>query len=197
MQPDNTLPNVPEKAIEQQPSNIEQIKTPEVAQSTPEGDDPNWKSFREARKRDIAAREAAEKIAREKEAEAAALKAAMEAAFTKMQPQQSQQNYYNEQPEESEDERIDKKVAAALAAREAEYRNQSAQREAAELPQRLNRAYPDYNQVVSEENGAYLEYHHPELYRALLRQPENFETCTDIYNAENWARMQRILKGVS
>ncbi len=163
---------------------VNQKVEPNVAQDNnenkaPTEEDPNWKAFREARKKDRAEREAAEKRASEKEAEAAALKAAMEAAFAKSSQQPSYQNEY--QAEESEDERIEKKVQAAIAQREGAAEKTRREREKAELPNRLLQAYPDYNQVVSEENGAYLEYHHPELYRSLLRQPENFDTCSDIY----------------
>lgn len=149
-------------------------------------EDPNWRAFREARKRDKAEREAAERRAAEKEAEATALKAAMEAAFGKsraIQDSSSRQGAFDVDysNEETEDERIEKKVQAAIAAREAAYEKARIEREQTELPKRLTEAYPDYNQVVNEENGAYLEYHHPELYRSLLRQPENFQTCSDIY----------------
>jgi len=66
-------------------------------------EDHNWKAFREARKKDRAEREAAEKRAAEKEEEAAALKAAMEAAFSRTSPA-PQQNYYSSEgfePDES------------------------------------------------------------------------------------------------
>ncbi len=145
-------------------------------------EDPNWKAFREARKKDKSDKEAAEKRAAEKEAEATALKAAMEAAFSKQSAVISRNSgYIEDEVELTEDERIEKKVQAAITAREAASEKSRYERERNELPQRLIQAFPDYNQVVNEENGAYLEYHHPELYRSLLRQPENFETCSDIY----------------
>lgn len=146
-------------------------------------EDPNWRSFREARKRDKEERQAAERRAAEKEAEANALKAAMEAAFQRGSNNISQSQTYSEgyNQEETEDERIERKVQAAIAIRETAAAKERHEREKQELPQRLLSAYPDYNNVVNEENGAYLEYHHPELYRAMLRQPENFDTCSDIY----------------
>lgn len=147
-----------------------------------EEENPNWKAFREARKKDKAEREAAEKRAAEKQAEAEALKSAMEALLNKSGAIPTHPNqYYQEQSEETEDERIEKKVHAAIAKREAESEKIRREREQQELPQRLVQAFPDYHQVVNEENGAYLEYHHPELYRSLLRQPENFETLSDVY----------------
>ncbi len=163
---------------------IDPVASP--AQATDTQEDPNWKAFREARKRDLENQRLAEQKALEKEAEVTALKAAMEAAFSKNQPQQSlhSHGYHpDDLHEESEDERIEKKVKIAIAAREEEYKKQIAQRAQQELPTLLAKTYPDYKNIVNEENGAYLEYHHPELYRALIRQPENFESCTDIYNA--------------
>ncbi len=142
-------------------------------------EDPNWKSFREARKKDKAAKEAAEKRAVEKEAEVKAYKEAMEAAFSKNVPQHNHQNDY--ESVETEEERIDKRVQAIIEAREKQAEKIRYEREKNELPNRLLQAFPDYNEVVNEENGTYLEYHHPELYRSLLRQPENFDTCSDIY----------------
>jgi hypothetical protein len=159
--------NLLEKPVENKPSD------PEV--------DPNWRAFREARKKDKAEREAAERKAIEKEAEVAALKAAMEAAFAKSPApvQQSQDYQYHE--EETEDQKIERKVQKIITEREAQFEKQRIEREKTELPKRVLQAYPDYHEVVSEENGAYLEYHYPEIYRSLLRQPENFETYADTY----------------
>src|SRR5271169_6729948 len=68
---------------------------PEVKTEESKTEDPNWKAFREARKKDRADREAAEKRAADKEAEVTALKAAMEAAFSKSAPTpQAYQQYY-------------------------------------------------------------------------------------------------------
>jgi hypothetical protein len=157
-------------------TNLDQVKVDTNLQQQPEGD-PNWKAFREQRKREAIEKAEAIKRANEKEAENAALKAAMEAALANT-PRQ----YSNQEPQdETEDERLEKKIQAAIAKRDAEFHRQMAENEKKALPQKLLQAFPDYEQVVNEENGAYLEYHHPELYRSLLRQPENFESCSDIY----------------
>lgn len=163
---------------------VEQNLTPQANEEKKSEvqDDPNFKAFREARKKDKAEREAAERRASEKEAEALALKSAMEALLNKSNPQPQPYSYQNNYPEEeTEDQKIDKKVQAAIAIREAASEKARIEREQRELPQRITQAYPDYHQVVNEENGAYLEYHYPELYRSLLRQPENFETLSDTY----------------
>jgi hypothetical protein len=242
--------NLTQKTNEKPNNNIADVAAAASVNNGMDGEDPNWKAFREARKRDKEQREAAETRAREKEAEATALKAAMEAAFAKSSPQQNNSNYQDsyQQHEETEDERIEKKVQAAIASRDAAMAKERVIREQQALPERLKASFPDYYNVVNEETGAYLEYHHPELYRSILRQPENFETCSDIYHlvkkyvpnvagvkkdsakadanynkpksisttgvtqpgeamtsarldeekkAANWARMQKILKGVS
>jgi hypothetical protein len=145
-------------------------------------EDPNWKVVRENLKKAKQEREIAEKKAIDLQAQTEALKAAMEAAFSKSSPPQ-QQMYSQDgyQPEETEDERIEKKVQAALAAREQAYEKTRHEKERQELPDKLRDVFSDYDQVVNEENGAYMAYHYPEIYRSLIRQPENFQTCSDIY----------------
>lgn len=165
-------------------ANNQQQKTLESGTETSE--DPNWRAFREARKKDRADKEAAERRAAEKEAEATALKAAMEAAFSKSAPTpQAYQQYYgmNEQPEESEEQRIEKKVEAILAQREKLYAQQQAEREMKEYPNRIQKEFPDFRQVCSQENLDYLDYHYPEVSRPLQRLGDGFDKWHDIYHA--------------
>ncbi len=150
--------------------------------------DPNWKAFREARKIDRELMKAAEKKAAEKEAEATALKEAMEAAFARNAPsQQAQQQYYGmnqtEIPDETEDQRIEKKVNALLAQKEQQFAKQQQEREQIELPNRLKRDFPDFDKVCSQENLDYLDYHFPEVSRPLDRLPQGYERWHDIYHA--------------
>lgn len=242
-----------------QPPSVEPNLNQKVAESIPNTDqkqesqeDPNWKAFREARKKDREARTAAEERAAEKEREAAALKAAMEAAFGAKQAPSTQayQDYYgiNQQPEESEEQRIERKVNELLAKKEEQYKREQAEYERTEYPKRLLRDFPDFNQVCSQENLDYLDYHYPEISRPLQRLGEGYDKWSDTYQAvkklipnhanakkeavradinsqkprsmassgpspsgepvreswqqaedrraSNWARMQRILKGV-
>ena len=215
-------------------------------------EDPNWRAFREARKKDRLEREAAEQKAAEKEREVAALKAAMEAAFTKQQAPSTQayQDYYamNQQPEETEEQRIERKVNEMLSKKEEQYKQQQADYERQTYPQRLLREMPDFNQVCSQENLDYLDFHFPEVSRPLQRLGDGYDKWSDTYaavkkfipnhstakreamkadintnkprsmsssgpsptgepvrqtwqeaeerKAANWARMQRVLKGV-
>lgn len=237
-------------------ANISQQKIENITenQENAEADkDPNWRAFREARKKDRAEKEAALRRAAEKEAEAAALKAAMEAAFSKSAPSpQAYQQYYGinqfDQSEESEEQKIERKVNEIIAKKEREFQQLEQEREAKEWPERLKRQIPDVWAVCSQENLDYLDYHYPELSRPLQRLNEGFDKWHDIYHAikklipnhstakkeavradinstkprsissseltppgqapretwqqseqrraENWARMQRVMKGI-
>jgi hypothetical protein len=156
--------------------------------STEAEGDPNWKAFREARKVDRLERQEAEKKAQEKEAEIVALKAAMEAAFSKSAPSpQAYQQYYNQnsydEPEETEDQRIEKKVNALLNAKEEKYRKEAQEREQKEYPNRLMKDFPDFNSVVSQENLDYIDYHYPELSRPMQRLQDGYDKWADTYRA--------------
>jgi hypothetical protein len=189
---------VPEASIEQDPkvekTEVVEVKggsTPSNAEQQPEPStdsaDANWKAFREARKRDRIEKEAAERRAAEKEAEVAALKAAMEAAFAKEDHRipsgkvQAHSGGYED--DETEDQRIERKVQAALALKEEQQRQYQLQMEQKEYPNRLSRDYPDFGSIVNEENLDYLEYHYPEIARPLKRQTECYDKWADIYHA--------------
>lgn len=151
-------------------------------------EDPNWRAFREARKKDRADREAAERRAADKEAEATALKAAMDAVLSaKSSPsQQAYQQYYGmnqEQPDETEEQRIDRKVSEQIAKREQHYEQQRAEQEQREYPKRLMKDMPDFNQVCSQENLDYLDFHYPEVSRPLQRLGEGYDKWHDTYHA--------------
>lgn len=183
--PDNnlekTLPQEKnEQTIQQEKPNTQNIEQNTIQEDTKE--DPNWKAFREARKKDRIEREAAEKRAIEEKERAEAFKAALEAISNKpVSNNQQMNNAYSQETEETEDQRIDRRVDAKIAQREAAAEKARIEREARELPYRLKQAFPDYDQVVNEENGVYLEYNHPEIYRALLRQGDSFDALSDTY----------------
>lgn len=241
---------IPENVDKTQTANITQDE--KITQPSPDNpstqEDPNWRAFREARKKDRADREAAEKKAMDKEAEVTALKAAMEAAFAKSPIPSPSQVSYDQPREETEDERIDKKVQAALAQREAIYEQQRRKQEHEEFPQMLRKNFVDFDQTISQENLDYLDYHYPEVSVPLQRLQDGYDKWADIYRAvkkfvsnstgakkdaqkadanfmkpksisstgitqpgeattnarlteekraQNWERMQKILKGVS
>lgn len=170
-----------------EPSNSQQ-KPQENKTEDGTQEDPNWRAFREARKKDRADREAAERKAHEKEAEISALKAAMEAAFSKSSPTpQAYQQYYgmntSAEQEETEDERIERKVQAVLSVREAAAEKSRIEKEQQEYPNRLNQTYSDFNTIISQENLDYLDYHYPEVSRPLQRLQDGYDKWSDIYKA--------------
>lgn len=181
-------PNVTENTVQAtnpQEQLEEKIVQPavQVQENKEEIEDINWKKFREARKKEREEKEAAERRLQDKEKEAEALKAAMEAILAKQPPPPAYGNEFGYQEEETEDQRIQKKVDAALAARENQYRTEAAEREAREYPQKLKQTYPDYDTVVNQETLEYLEYHYPEVARPLERLPNGYDKWSDIYRA--------------
>jgi hypothetical protein len=138
----------------------------------------NWRAFREQREAERKAKEEAERRHAEKAAEAEALKAALEASLNR-----PQRNYQNEDIEESEEQRIDKRVKAIIAERETQYEKERESRERQEAPAKILQAYPDFKQVVSVENCDYLDYHHPELTAPFKYMPEGYEKWQAMYKA--------------
>lgn len=165
--------NLPEQKVEAKPA--EQSK--EASQPIQETQEQiNWRKFRQEREQQRKAKEDADRRAAEKEAEAAALKAAMEALVNKPSPQVSQE-------EKTEDQIIEEKVNAIIAKDRQRQERDRAEREAAELPNRLNQTYNDFNQVCTQENLDYLEYHYPEVARLARKVPNDFEKWSDLYKS--------------
>jgi len=140
----------------------------------------NWKKFRETRERERKEKEAADKRAAEKEAEATALKAAMEAILNKPQPQS--QNY-GEPQEETDEQKIEKKVQEIILKNERAREEERRKKEIADLPQKLSATFNDFNQVCSQENLDYFQYHYPEVAAGFKHAPDSFETWANIYKA--------------
>ena len=159
----------------QQPQNTQQKEQePEVKPSDKEI---NWKAFKDAREADRKRADAEAKRAREKEEEAKALKAALDAVLNK--PHQQQASY--EEHEETEDQRIDRRVNEALAKRDKEYEQKRREEEAKNLPKIIKQSHPDFDAVCSADNLDYLDYHFPEISRALDKMPEGFEKWDCVY----------------
>lgn len=169
------------------PENIQEPKKEQVQNDPQQGtvspsitndivEDKNWAAIREQRKADRKAREEADKRAADKAAEASALRAALEAITNKPQIQQQ----YGDQ-EETEDERLNKRVDAIIKQREAEYHRKNEEREQIEFPTRLRQAMPDFDKVCHAENVDYLEYHYPELVKPFSHMPKGYDYWESIY----------------
>ena len=143
-----------------------------------ESEDPqqiNWKKFRETREIERKQREEAEKRASEKEAEAQALKAAMESLLSK--PSVTQDD------PEDEDARIQKKIDAIMSKREEQMQQQMQRKEQQEFPTKLKSAYSDFDNICTTENLDYLEYHYPEVAAGFKHMPDGFDKWANIYKA--------------
>ena len=158
------------------------VETPKETEAAPdiksESNKENWRKFREEREKERSARAEAEKIAAQKQAEAEALKAAMESILNK--PQAPQDNQYH--PESDEDV-IEKKVAIALQRERERIKQEQYQEEQKNLPNRLNETYRDFNHVCSSENLDYFEYHYPEIAKPYRYMPDGFDKWSSIYQA--------------
>lgn len=142
--------------------------------------DRNWKKFREERELERKAKIEAEKRFASKEAEALALKAALDALIAKPQAQTYQQQ---DDVEESEEARIDKRVQQALDRERRKNEEERISREARDLPHMLQKTFGDFKSVCSTENLDYLEYHYPEVVAGYNGTPETFDKWANIYRA--------------
>jgi hypothetical protein len=144
--------------------------------------DINWRKAREAMKREKQEKEEANRKAQaeadraaQKEAEVAALKAALESVVKRPDPEQSE--------EKSQEQIIDDRIHQALAAERKRNDDAQKKREIDELPNRITQAFPDYSQIVSEENVAYLKVHRPEIWAGYKNAIESIETYAGLYDA--------------
>lgn len=138
----------------------------------------NWRRFREERAKERKEAESDRKRLSEKEKETAALKAAMEALLSK--PEKHAQET---ETSESDEQRLSRIVRSEI---ENDRKNQERERiarESRELPQVLQRSFPDYNNVCNEENVDYLEYHYPEVVAGFKHMPDGFEKWSTVYKA--------------
>lgn len=164
---ENTTNNQATEIKQDQPEQKLEAQTPENQEQI------NWRKFREERKKEREEKEAIAKRAAEKEAEASALKAAMEAMLAKPLP--------DSEEEESEDKKLEQKIAAEIERRERLRQEEQRKREAQELPSRLNSMFPDFSNVCTQENLDYLEYHHPEIAKALTYMPDGVDKWSTVY----------------
>ncbi len=176
--------NIDNKEVQTIPASNETAQVQNTTtESTPESaQEVNWRNYRQQREIERKQKEEAERRAEEKAAEAQALKLAMESLLNKNQPQQQNHNSGYED-ELSEDERIERKVQAAIASREKQYEEQRRNKEQAEFPQRLNSDYKDFNQVCNTENLDYLDFHYPEITAGYKHMPDGYEKWAAVYKA--------------
>lgn len=158
-----------------QDEKIAPAQTPEAAKESPV--DINWKNFREQREQERKAREAAEKTAAEERSKAEAMKAAMEALLNKPQ------KHMEQDAEETEEDRITRRVDAILHQREQAAKAERDRQEQQDMPSRLQNQFPDFHQVIHSQNLDYLEYHYPEIAEPFRHMPDNISKWQALYKA--------------
>ena len=174
MEETKEAPKVEETKEGAQAQNAQPQPTTEP-QETPQQID--WKRFKEARKKEREQKEEAERRAAQSSKEAEALKAAMEALVNRPNPVQTGE------VEETEDDRIQKKIDKALADERKRVEDERTRREQTEFPQRVLAVHPDFDNVCTTENLDYLEFHYPEVARAFKKAPDSFDKWSDVYKA--------------
>lgn len=141
----------------------------------------NWRKFRKKREEERKQLEE-EKIKNKKQAEEiSALKSAIEAVVNKPSPQAMLPSDYAAEP--TEEDKIKKYVQDAIESVDRKREEQRAVQETQQLPQKLNQAFSDFNNVCSHENLDYLEYHYPEVAAGYKHMPDSFEKWSSVYKA--------------
>lgn len=143
----------------------------------------NWRKFREQREIERKQKEASDKRAREKEDEANALKAAMEAILNKQSPNVQSNSNENYTQEESEDQRIQRKIDEALTKERQRFQEERMQEEQRMFPTKLAQVCPDFDNICTASNLDYLEYHYPEVVAGYRNQPDSVEKWSNLYKA--------------
>jgi hypothetical protein len=176
---------IPEQIKEQQQQSvthqaIEKKEDAPVIKS--EENQANWKAFREEREKIRREKEEAQKRAYEENQRAKALQLALEAAINKP-------SHFNQQPEneleESEDQRMEKRIQQIIEEREKKSEQQRMLKEQEEAPQKIARSYPDFNKICTQENCDYLDYHYPEITAPFKHMPDGYE---------KWELMYKVIK---
>jgi len=156
--------------------------TPVISESSPdiktEENKVNWANFREERERERKARLEADRISEKRKLEADALRTAMEALVNKPTQQEHNDPYSNE----SDEQRVEKMVATALAKERQKYQEEQKIRDQEQLPKILKQNFKDFDQVCNSENLDYLEFHYPEVTAAFKYMPDGVEKWSSIYN---------------
>ena len=118
----------------------------------------NWKKFREKRAQEKEALLKAEK-------EAAILKNAVTQLIEKERP-------IDDIEEDDEEKRLKQVIENVIV-----------QKEQKDFPNKLRQAFPDFDKVCTAENIDYLEFHEPELAKALKHMPNTFEKWSTLYSS--------------
>lgn len=169
--------------VQTTPPGVNVVKSEPAPEIKSEENKDNWRKFREQREAERKSREDSERRATEKSAEAEALRAALEALANKPSNNRQINEYGSQDNEETEEQRIDRRVESAIKQREVKAEQERKVREQHEFPERLKATYNDFNKVCSAENLDYLEYHYPEVAAPFAHLPDGYDKWQGIYRA--------------
>lgn len=192
---DNIVANEPHEQQEQDNSNEQSNEQAQEEQLSAE--EINWRKFREARERDRQQKEAAERAAKEKEDQVAALTAAVDRMMSQKGGDRltatEQQKILDDLSEDTfatggeikgyMEKNLPKVVEQILRKQEEQRQEEQRKREVQEMPRMLRQEHPDFDNVVNQENLDYLDYHYPEIAGALSALPESKDKWSSVYKA--------------
>lgn len=136
----------------------------------------NWKKFREKRAKEKREADQARVEKEKAKQQAELLKEALKHQINKDSKEEDNNSAWN--PDEDYIKKSD--LDAILRERIEKEREQQ---EAASLPSRLKSHMPDFDQVCTDENTAYLEYHHPEIAEEISDIRDPFKKWRSLHRA--------------
>lgn len=167
--------------------------TPEKTEEDPE--QINWRKFREERERERRERAEEQQALERKRQEAAALKEVVDTLMSKQDhpmTQQQQEQMIADLIDEDiptgrdikqfVDSKLPDIINRILDSREKSAAEERQKKELESMPTKLRQAHTDFDKVVTQENLDYLDYHHPEIAKALSYMPNGFEKWSSVYS---------------
>lgn len=186
MQPQEQV-KVEEKNVQQQTEQVIAQPTQQTKEESPpiksEENKKNWAEFRAQREIERKAKEEADRRAEQKAAEAEALRQALEALTNKPANNHQINQPYPQDIEESEEEKIERKVQEAIKREREKFEKERKEREHQETPLKLRQHFSDFDKVCTTENLDYLEYHYPEVAAPYAQLPDSYEKWAAVYKA--------------
>lgn len=154
--------------------------TPKEPEQTKEPEDEaekNWRAVREKRKEDeIIRKEQTKKIEEQQE-----MLKAMEALLSKQNQPAQPQNQSEEEEIHPEEWVTGEKLQKILEKDRKERDKLRQQEEQRQTQQRIKSSFPDMDQVLSQDNLAYLEYHEPEIAAGIAQIQDPYLQVANAY----------------
>lgn len=168
---------------EEKKEEVKVEKEPEAKSQTPlaeekENDvEKNWEKFRQKREEERKRLQEEEKGRKKAEKEAKLLREALQAQIHKTPEKEKEET----DPWDVDAEYIRKDDFGKLVSKYVEEEKKKKEQE--ELPTLLKTQMPDFDEVCTQENADYLEYHHPEIAEGIKYMPDGIKKWSVVYRA--------------